>query len=310
MTSTIRIKAFHATEAGLDWLHDVPLGRLPEAIHTRLEEARAAALQDGYQKGYAVAASDLENRHQRALEERLAEVETGLEVRVAERLQHERARLEQHARQQEDMRKQEWAEREARELAERARSFDRLVADRERQIEERLRREILAESAAQAEQRLKALEDAYERGRRDGAQKPTGRSGTVPVETAPGTREVSPSGAPGFEAERLESIRRQAFQNGYDQGLQRGRLEVEARQDIRLQEARREGYHEGLRAWRGSARERVWALGVLHLQEGATPEAVRQRHRRLTRIFHPDHHPDLDDIHIKALNRARDLLES
>ena len=300
MTSTVRIKAFHAAEAGLDWLQDTPIGRLPETVHARLEEARAAALQDGYQRGYAVATSDLANRHQRDIEERLSEVEARIEDRVTERSMREVARLEQTFREREEARQREWSVRAAMDQAERARTVERLVADRQRQIEDRLRREILAESAQQAEQRLQALEDAYERGRRDGAQK------QHPRPVSPVTENLSPA----RESERFEAVRRQAFQNGYDQGVQRGRIETDARHDVRVQEARREGYQEGLRAQRGGVRERAWALGVLHLQENASGEAIRQRHRRLTRIFHPDHHPDLDDTHIKALNRARDLLES
>ena len=298
---SIQIRAFHSAESGLEWLHDTPVGRLPEVVHRHLEEARGEALQDGYRRGYDVAVSDLENRLQRDFEVRQHALELRMETDVQEAISRERVLLEREFQARDAERLRDFALHQVRETEERARKLEALLADRERQVEERLRREILSESAQLAEKRLLALEDAYERGRRDGASRQGSRQGPPPSE-----RPVEISDDP----DRLERVRKQSFQNGYDQGVQRGRLEGEARLEVRIHDARREGFQEGLRSVRGPVRERAWALGALHLQEGATPETVRQRHRRLTRHFHPDHHPELDDAHIKALNRARDLLES
>ncbi len=116
----------------------------------------------------------------------------------------------------------------------------------------------------------------------------------------------------------LDEARRQAYQNGYEDGkgvgYARGKRQVEGELSGRMQEASRTAYREGFRDGQSSGGdpERSWARGILHLPAGSAvpPHELRQRYKRLSLVLHPDQNPGLGDEFIKNLNRAREVLEA
>jgi hypothetical protein len=116
----------------------------------------------------------------------------------------------------------------------------------------------------------------------------------------------------------LDEARRQAYQNGYEDGkgvgFARGKRQVESELSARMQDSARTAYREGFRDGQSSGGdpERSWARGILHLPAGASvpPHELRQRYKRLSLVLHPDQNPGLGDEFIKNLNRAREVLEA
>lgn len=54
--------------------------------------------------------------------------------------------------------------------------------------------------------------------------------------------------------------------------------------------------------------DRAWARGVLHLPPDATLEEAQKAFRTLSKLFHPDLHPDLGERPFKTLMEAKRIL--
>lgn len=114
----------------------------------------------------------------------------------------------------------------------------------------------------------------------------------------------------------LDEARRQAYENGYEDGrgvgFSRGRRQAETELAAKLHEASRSAYHEGFLDGKRTVAdaERSWAFGVLHLPPDASSGEIKQHYKRLSMALHPDQNPQLADVFIKNLNRARQLLDS
>lgn len=117
-----------------------------------------------------------------------------------------------------------------------------------------------------------------------------------------------------WEASRAEATLKEAEERGlaFERLMRERERAIEARMQARLDDARRKGIQEGAQAGPrrslGIEGSRSWALGVLHLNDGATFDEIRQRFRKLSLLMHPDRQPGLDDAYIKNLQRARDIL--
>lgn len=175
--------------------------------------------------------------------------------------------------------------------------MSRATLERREAVEQAYRKGF-EEATRQADKELKA---SYQEGHRHGLQE-AGRefaqsAGTVPPPL-------------------LDEARRQAYENGYEDGrsvgLARGRRQAEAEQSSRLHEATRTAYREGFLDGKRTVAdaERSWAFGVLHLPPDAGSLEVKQHYKRLSMALHPDQNPQLADVFIKNLNRAKELLDA
>lgn len=277
---------------GLDWLGRTTLDKLPGEVQRHLAEAFQRGVEEGYRRGYDAARLEVEERLQREAVERVRQGEARgyrngqeeAEGRLRTEFERERQTWQEARADQERIA----AEANLKEAEERMLAFERMMRDRERSLEQRIRTELEAELKGQPSASSKAaIEEAYQLGLREGAAKAAQDTG------------------------KLEATRKQAYQSGYEHGLAKARREAEASRP-QLEEARRQGYTEGLAEGRrgslGIEGSRSWALGIMHLPDEATPDEVRQRFRKLSKLFHPDQNPDLGDAFIKNLQRARDIL--
>lgn len=289
---------FEDSLTGMEWLGTTTLETLGAEVERRIRAALEAGAKQGYLQGQEAGRLEAEGRLDKELKKQLAEREAEF-ARVAERdreaaLAKEDRLLEGFAREratwvaeraeEERMR----AEASLREAEERVKAFDRTIREREKAIEERLRNELLAD-APRAAVREKPPEPSFMRSSRE----------------APILKSAHDLG-------KVDVVRKQAFQNGFEQGLTKGRRDAEAEVQTRIRDAKRQGYAEGLtegrRASLGIEGSRSWALGVMHLPDEASTEEVRQRFRKLSLLLHPDQNPGIGDGFIKNLNRARDVL--
>lgn len=313
---------------GLDWLGKTTLDKLPGEVQRRLEGAFDRGVEEGYRRGYQAGGLAVEESSRQAAEERVAgilakqaevealgyrrgydaarlEVEERLHKEAVERVREAEARgyrsgqeeAEARLRAEVDRDRAAWlevradeerrqAEANLKEAEERMRAFERMMRDREKSIEQRLRTEL---EAGRRPESKDALDEAYQRGVREGSVlKAAGDNG------------------------KLDAARKQAYQSGFEHGVAKAKREADGIGRSQLDEARRQGHMEGLSEGRrgslGIEGSRSWALGIMHLPDEATPDEVRQRFRKLSKLFHPDQNPDLGDAFIKNLARARDLL--
>lgn len=324
------------TQEGLDWLGRTTLEALPGEVRRRLEAAYGRGVEEGYRRGYEAGGLAVEARVREEAEERVsailakqsdveamgyrrghdaarAEVEERLHRELVERVREAETRgyragqeeAEARLRSEVERDRQAWLEAKAaeerrqaeanlKEAEERMIAFERMMRDREKSLEQRLRAEVEAElrapGAAPAQAPSKsALEEAYQRGLREAS--------VVKAATDNG---------------KLDAARKQAYQSGFEHGLAKAKRETEGPSRAQLDEARRQGYAEGMADGRrgslGIEGSRSWALGIMHLPDEASAEEVRQRYRKLSKVFHPDQNPDLGDAFIKNLQRARDIL--
>ncbi len=248
---------------------------------------------------------DIEQELQQRFSEQLHEVETRVrrdtELATRRAMESERPTpAETPEPADPDALRQARAEGYTQGLNESARRYEetmsRAALERREAAEEAYRKGFDA-AQAQTEKELKA---AHQEGYRQGLQE----AGQEFATTA--------AGVPG---PLLDEARRQAYENGYEDGrsvgLSRGRRQAEAEQVSRLQEATRIAYREGFLDGKRTVAdaERSWAFGVLHLPPDATTGEVKQHYKRLSMALHPDQNPQLADVFIKNLNRAKQLLD-
>lgn len=332
---------------GLDWLGRTSLDALPGEVRRRLEESYTRGVEDGYRRGYDAGGLAVEQAIRQEAEERVAailakqpeveaagyrrgydvarvEVEERLHQEAVERVRQAEARGYRSGQEEAEGRlaaeqeeaarrlhaeieheRQAWhaykaeaerqqAEANLKEAEERMLAFERMMRDREKSIEERLRKELAAEQgprplAASPGPSKAALEEAYQRG----------------VREASVVKAANDNG-------KLDAARKQAYQSGFEHGVAKAKRDLDGASRTQLDDARRQGYMEGLAEGRrgslGIEGSRSWALGIMHLPDEATPDEVRQRFRKLSKLFHPDQNPELGDAFIKNLQRARDIL--
>lgn len=334
------------TEEGLDWLGKTTLDKLPGEVRQRLQAAfergvaegqrhgYEAGVEEGYRRGYEAGERAIAESCRQAAEERVAEilsrqaeveaigyrrgyesarveVEERLHQEAVERVREAEARgyrngqeeAEGRLRAEVDRDRADWlavraeeerqkAEANLKEAEDRMLAFERMMRDREKSIEQRLRAELEGEGRAQprgAHASKAAIDEAFQRGVREGSV----------------VKAASDNG-------KLDAARKQAYQSGFEHGIAKAKRETEGVGRPQLDEARRQGYMEGLAEGRrgslGIEGSRSWALGIMHLSDEATSDEVRQRFRKLSKLFHPDQNPDLHDAFIKNLARARDIL--
>ncbi len=324
-------KPMEPTREGLDWLGKTSLDDLPYEVARRMEAAFNRGVEQGYRRGYDAGGHAAEQQLRREAEERIAailakqpevedlgyrkgydaariEVEDRLHAETVERVREAEARgyrsgqeeAEQRLQSEVDRDRQAWLEYKAeeerkqaeanlKEAEERMRAFERMMRDREQRLRAELEAEYQGGAHAGGAPGKSALEEAYQRG----------------------LREASVVRAANDNA-KLDSARKQAYQSGFEHGLAKAKRDLEGASSNQVEDARRQGYKEGLAEGRrgslGIEGSRSWALGIMHLPDEATAEEVRQRFRKLSKVFHPDQNPDLGDSFIKNLQRARDIL--
>lgn len=169
-------------------------------------------------------------------------------------------------------------------------------------------------------ERREAVEAAYQKGFEDaGGQSDKELKSAFQEGYRKGLKEAGKefaSAAAAVPTPLLDEARRQAYENGYEDGrgvgITRGRRQAEAEQAGRLLEATRQAYREGFLDGKRTVAdaERSWAFGVLHLPPDASNGEIKQHYKRLSRVLHPDQNPQLADLFIKNLNRARQLLDA
>lgn len=315
------------------------------ATEARLKLAFAGELREALEKQ----AREVEGRLQRqfdrlrqeAVEEACRDQAKTLRRQFATELDQAVAR----ARQDEEGRLRPGFERESAERAEEAvgRTRARLEIERDqalRQLREDLAREHAAELERQADahsrmsvvaeepssrkgRRAKgtgelpgdaAQLEAYQRGAREASVRAAlEREAAFEEGLRKGRQETGGVARPGGSSVLLDEAKRQAYQNGYEDGrsvgLAQGRRDAEALSNQKLRDASHGAFQEGYREGRkGTDGDRNWAYGILHLPLTATSSEVKQRYKRLSLLLHPDQHPGLEDEYIKNLNRARELL--
>lgn len=186
-------------------------------------------------------------------------------------------------------------------LNESARRYEEAItraAFEHREAVEAAYRKGFDEAGGQTEKELKA---AYQEGYRQGL-----------LEAG---QEFAATASSSVPSPLLDEARRQAYENGYEDGrgvgLARGRRQAEAELSAKLQEATRVAYREGFLDGKRAVAdaERSWAFGVLHLPPDASASEVKQHYKRLSMALHPDQNPQLADVFIKNLNRAKQLLD-
>lgn len=294
------------TREGLDWLGRTSLDSLPNEVRRRLEEAFNRGVEEGYRRGYDAGGLAMERQVRQEAEERVAAIlakQADVEA-MGYRRGYDAARVEVEERLH-----QEAVERVRQAEARGYRSGQEEAEGRLRGEVERDRHAWLEQQAEQerqqAEANLKEAEErmlAFERMMRDREQRLRQE-----LES-----ELTHAPQAAHDNGKLDAARKQAYQSGFEHGVAKAKREAEGPGRAQLEEARRQGYMEGLSEGRrgslGIEGSRSWALGIMHLPDEATPDEVRQRFRKLSKLFHPDQNPELGDAFIKNLQRARDIL--
>lgn len=278
---------------------------LRATLETELREGLERELRASLAQELSVAARrDVEQDLQQRFSEQLHEVEERVrrDTEQAMRAAFEASRPERESGSDPDDLRAARAEGYTQGLNESARRYEEAMsraAMERREAAEAAYRKGFDEAQAQTEKELKA---AYQEGYRQGLQE--------------AGKEFAAAAAGGVPAPLLDEARRQAYENGYEDGrsvgLSRGRRQAEAEQVSRLQEATRIAYREGFLDGKRTVAdaERSWAFGVLHLPPDATAGEVKQHYKRLSMALHPDQNPQLADVFIKNLNRAKQLLDA
>lgn len=299
--------------------HDAELAALRETTRRELERLSAkhsAALEGLRASVRRELAAELQHRFNTELVQAEARVRRETEAELQQRFEAERQQLEARVRQEteETMRSVGPSPEEPgeREREARAEGYTQGLNESARRYEEAMTRVAL--------ERREAVEAAYKKGfdaagaqtekELLAAQQEGYRQGLLEA-----GREFASAAAGTLPAPLLDEARRQAYQNGYEDGrsvgLARGRRQAEAEESSRLQEATRQAYREGLQDGKRTVADadRSWAFGVLHLPSDAMPSEIKQHYKRLSMALHPDQNPQLADVFIKNLNRARQLLD-
>ncbi|HEY9898935.1 MAG TPA: hypothetical protein V6D00_07110 [Pantanalinema sp.] len=202
------------------------------------------------------------------------------------------------------------------------------------------RQEALAELPTQ-ETVESGLREAYERGREAGRNELSEDLNQAYERGLRDGRETSNELAEAYERGRQDGFKAggEEARNAYDRGRQMGRAELqvevnqahergvkegkaEAAADVMnaYDRGRRDGWEEGRREGTNVGRsrfgftvskanpDREWALAILHATATATPDQLRGTYRMLTKAFHPDRNPDASPEFIRNLNRAKEIL--